>query len=372
LFLSVLQDSAGNNLLSHEVLARIAKVARVPVYSQSGANLGRGIVGGVVFNPEALGRETAELTLRVVQGERLQDLPVQESNSTVPMVDWRQMRRWGLDEKRLPAGTIVQFREASVWESYKWYILGILAAMILESLLVVTLFVESRKRRASEKVLKELSGRLINAAEEERQRLARELHDDFQQRLSLVSIGLDMLCQESPSDGTSLHQRLTALTKDVQELADDVHNLSHRLHSSKLQVLGLAVALRDVCRQISQQHNVDIQLTADKLPSKLSDDLSLCFYRVAQEALNNAVKHSHSSHIEVKLGNSGGHVWMRIKDFGVGFDATARANGIGLATMRERLRMVGGSLQIESSPGAGTELTAEAKAVTPAISAHAA
>ena len=372
LFLSMYQDSAGNKLLSHEVLARIAKEARVPVYNQTGTNVGLGIVGGVVFDPEILGRETAQLTLRVLRGERLQDLPVQESKSIVPMVDWRQLRRWGLDEKRLSAETVVRFREASVWESYKWYILGFLAAMSLESLLIVTLFVEGRKRKASEKVLKELSGRLIHAAEDERQRIARELHDDFQQRLALMSVSLDMLRQECPADGKSFHQELKELAKNVKELAGDVHNLSHRLHSSKLQVLGLKAALKEVCRQVSQQHNVDIQLQADEMSSKLSDDLSLCFYRIAQEALNNAVKHSHSPRIEVKLGNSRGRVWMRIKDFGVGFDATARSSGIGLAAMRERLRMVDGSLRVKSSPGVGTELTAEAKVVTPAVSWHAA
>jgi len=371
-FLSMFQDSAGNNLLSNEVLKRIASAARVPVYSQSGVNLGRGIVGGVVFDPQSLGLETAQLTLRVLRGERLQDLPVQESKSTVPMVDWRQLRRWGLDDKRLPAGTVVRFHEASVWQTSKWYILGFLAAMSLESLLIVTLFVEGRKRKASEKVLKELSGRLIHAAEDERQRIARELHDDFQQRLALLSVSLDMLRQECPADGTSFHQELKELAKNVKELAGDVHNLSHRLHSSKLQVLGLKGALKEVCRQVSQQHNVDIQLQAEEMSSKLSDDLSLCFYRIAQEALNNAVKHSHSPRIEVKLGNSRGRVWMRIKDFGVGFDATARSSGIGLAAMRERLRMVDGSLHVKSSPGVGTELTAEAKVVTPAVSWHAA
>jgi signal transduction histidine kinase len=193
LFLSMYQDSAGNKLLSHEALARIAKAARVPVYNQTATNVGLGIVGGVVFDPEILGRESAQLTLRLLRGERLQDLSVQESKSTVPMVDWRQLRHWGLDEKRLPAGTVVRFREASVWESYKWYILGFVAAMTLESFLIVKFFVEARKRRASEKVLKDLSGRLIHAAEDERQRLARELHDDFQQRLALLSVGLDML-----------------------------------------------------------------------------------------------------------------------------------------------------------------------------------
>ena len=371
LFLSMLQDSAGNKLLSHEVLTRIAKEARVPVYSQSGSNVGVGIVGGVVFNPEALGHETAQLTLRVLRGERVQDLPVEQSKSTVPMVDWRQLQRWGLDERRLPAGTVVRFREPSVWQSYKWYILGFLAAMTLESFLIVTLFVQWRKRRTSENTLKELSGRLINAAEDERQRLARELHDDFSQRLALLSVNLDLLRHES-SAGTSLHQELQKLKEDVSELGTDVHNLSHRLHSSKLRMLGLKAALTEVCRQVSLQHNLDIQLQAGERPSQLPEDLSLCFYRVAQESLNNIVKHSHSTRVEVKLGNSGGHVWMRIKDFGVGFDPTTRAGGIGLAAMRERLRMVGGSLQIKSSHGAGTEVIAKAKVATRATISHAA
>ena len=366
LFLSMYQDSAGNNLLSQEVLARIAREARVPVYNQGAIHIGLGIVGGVVFDPEALGRETAQLVLRVLRGDSLQDLPVQESKSTVPMVDWRQLQRWGLDEKRLPAGAVVRFREASVWQTYKWYILGFLAAIIMELLLIVSLLVEASKRRTSEKMLKELSGRLLHAAEEERQRLARELHDDFGQRLALLSVGLDLLRQECPADSRSFDKGLQELAKDVRELAGDVHSLSHRLHSSKLQVLGLKAALREVCRQVSRQHNLDIQLEADELSSHLPDDLSLCFYRVAQEALNNAVKHSHSTRIEVKLGNSRGQVWMRIKDFGVGFDPSDRAHGIGLAAMRERLRMVGGSLQVKSSPGVGTELTAEANVMAPA------
>lgn len=327
LFLSMYQDSAGNNLLSHEALARIAREARVPVYNQGAIHIGLGIVGGVVFNPESLGRETAQLTLRVLRGERLQDLPVQESKSTVPMVDWRQLRRWGLDEKRLPAGTVVRFREASVWQTYRWYILSFVAAMILELLLIVTLFVEARKRRASETALKVLSGRLIHAAEEERQRLARELHDDFSQRLALLSVTIDMLRQESPA-ATPLQQRLHELQKNANDIGTDIHSLSHRLHSSKLRLLGLKAALTEVCRQVSRQHNLEIQLQAAGLPSDLSDDLSLYLYRVAQESLNNAVKHSHSARIEVKLGNSGGHVWMRIKDYGVGFDPAIRGGAL--------------------------------------------
>jgi signal transduction histidine kinase len=207
-----------------------------------------------------------------------------------------------------------------------------------------------------------LSGRLIHAAEEERQRLARELHDDIAQRLALLLVGLDILRQESSTNGSSIDQRLQEEMEQVQELASDIHNLSHRLHSSKLQHLGLKAALKDVCGQVSRQHHIDVQLQANDLAFPLSEDLSLCFYRVAQEALNNVVKHSHSDRIEVGLGSRRGRVWMRIKDFGVGFDPAAHADGIGLAAMQERLRMVGGSLHIKSTPGSGTELMAEVKA----------
>src|SRR6201993_440017 len=154
-FLSMFQDSAGNNLVSHEVLKRIASVARVPVYSQSGMNLGRGIVGGVVFDPQSLGLETAQLTLRVLRGERLQDLPVQESKSTVPMVDWRQLRRWGLDEKRLPVGTVVRFHEASVWESYKWYMIGGVVLILAETLLIFGLVWQRARAKRAETHLRE-------------------------------------------------------------------------------------------------------------------------------------------------------------------------------------------------------------------------
>ena len=155
LFLSMYQDSAGNKLLSHEALARIAKKARVPVYNQTATNVGLGIVGGVVFDPETLGRETAELTLRVLRGERLQDLPVQESKSTTPMVDWRQLQRWGLDEKRLPAGTVVRFRELSVWQTYRRYIVGGSSLMLLEALLISGLLWQRARRRVTNRALEQ-------------------------------------------------------------------------------------------------------------------------------------------------------------------------------------------------------------------------
>ena len=204
-----------------------------------------------------------------------------------------------------------------------------------------------------------LSGRLITLAEEERKHLARELHDDIGQRLSLLAVELDLLTIEQEFEG-SVRDKLKQALAELKELTTDVHNLSHRLHSSKLQHLGLPVALKEVCRQIARQHDIEIELQAADPSSSLPEDVSLCFYRVAQEALSNVVKHSQSKRVEVHLSSSGGHVLLQIKDFGVGFNPATQIDGLGLATMQERLRMVGGILSIRSAAGNGTELTAEA------------
>jgi signal transduction histidine kinase len=205
-----------------------------------------------------------------------------------------------------------------------------------------------------------LSGRLIALAEEERKHLARELHDDIGQRLSLLAVELDLLTIEQECEG-SVRDKLEQALTELKELATDVHNLSHRLHSSKLQHLGLPVALKEVCRQIARQHHIDIDLQAGDVSSPLPEDVSLCFYRVAQEALSNAAKHSHSKRVEVRLSSTEGRVLLQIKDFGIGFNPGMQIDGLGLATMQERLRMVGGVLSIRSAAASGTELTAEAR-----------
>jgi signal transduction histidine kinase len=137
--------------------------------------------------------------------------------------------------------------------------------------------------------------------------------------------------------------------------------MSHQLHSSKLEHLGLRVALNDVCRQLAEQHHVVINLSAKNVPDSLPEDVSLAFYRVAQEALRNAVKHSRSPRIDVNLDYDEQVLQMKVRDFGVGFDPGIQRNGLGLITMQERVRMVGGTVCFNSVPGVGTELQAEAR-----------
>jgi len=206
--------------------------------------------------------------------------------------------------------------------------------------------------------LQQFTPLLLAAQEEERRRISRELHDDFGQRLSLLMVELDALGRELPEE-TAGHAKIGRLLGELGELGSDIHNMSHQLHSRKLQFLGLSAALKDICQQFGTQYHITVHLTAEELP-ELPREVSLCFYRVAQEALANAAKHSKSTRIEVNLLTEGKVLRMRIKDFGRGFDPEMQRSGLGLISMQERLRMIGGAMQIHTMPGQGTEVEAEA------------
>ena len=483
-FLTMYQDSAGNKLLSHEVLARIAKEARVPVYNQTATHVGLGIVGGVVFDPEILGRETAQLTLRLLRGERVQDLPIQESKSIVPMVDWRQLRRWKLDEKRLPAGTVVRFRKPSAWESYKGYMIGGVVLILAETLLIFGLVwqkatakraetqlreseerfrlvantapvmiwtagtdrncsyvnktwldftgrpleaelgdgwvegvhpddsnrclqtyteafnrresfemhyrvrrrdgeyrwvlgygvprfnsdgtfagyigscVDITERKHAEESLATIGRRLIEAHEAERTWIGRELHDDINQRLALLAIELDRWSQHASTN--ELTEQVRHARARITEIAEDVQGLSHRLHSSKLDYLGLATAAKSLCRELSEKTKVEIVFEHAGIPHTLSKEVSLCLFRVLQEGLQNAVKHSGVRSFTVDLQGTEESIELTVADFGNGFaeQEACTGHGLGLISMRERLQLVHGELSVKSQPGAGTTIRA--------------
>jgi PAS domain S-box-containing protein len=206
--------------------------------------------------------------------------------------------------------------------------------------------------------LQQLSARLIQAQEEERQRISRELHDDIGQRLSLLAIGLDRFNHDLSISAAPKQTELKQLQNQAEEIVSDVHELSHELHSTKLQHLGLKAALNELCRKISVQRSIGVDLQVSDIPL-LSSELQLCLYRVAQEALNNVLKHSGSEQVLVNVRQDGAVARLQIKDAGVGFDINAAAAGLGLISMRERLRIVGGVLLVHSVHDHGTEIIAE-------------
>src|SRR5262249_30265910 len=250
-------------LLPRDALSVIERSASVPIYASMNPYLGHGSVGGYTLDTVGAARRVTNMAIRLADGSPLKVMPVSEIASQ-PRFDSRQLQRWGIPEDRLPAGSVVLFRELTFWEKYRVYIVIILSLFAAETGLVAALLVQRTKRRRAEQAWREsetryrnadealhdsyarvrdLAGRLIAAQEGERQRIARDLHDDLSQKLALLSIDIDQLHQSSrnrTADDLACH--LQDVSTRIGEIATDIHLLSHQLHPSKLEVLGLSAA----------------------------------------------------------------------------------------------------------------------------------
>jgi len=219
--------------------------------------------------------------------------------------------------------------------------------------------VDVSERQRAEEVLSSMSGRLIEAQEQERTRIARELHDDLGQRLGLLANELEQLHQDT-STPPEVGGRAATLQKQATQLAMDIQTLSHELHSSKLEYLGIAAAMRAFCQEFGDQTKVKIDFKSHDLPSPLAPNISLCLFRVLQEALQNSLKHSKVRYVKVQLWGTSNEIHLTVSDSGAGFDSeAARQNrGLGLISMEERLKLVNGKFSIESQPKRGTTIHA--------------
>jgi signal transduction histidine kinase len=224
----------------------------------------------------------------------------------------------------------------------------------------VVAFIDVTERRRTEQALSGLSRKLIQAQEQERTRIARELHDDIAQRLALLAIELEQIEQNPPESVSEGRTRMRTLRKQAADISTDVQSLSHELHSSKLEYLGIVVAMRSFCKEFGGQQKMEIDFRGQTLRDPLSKEISISLFRVLQEALHNAAKHSGVRHFEVELLERSGEIHLTVHDSGAGFDrrATKEGGGLGLTSMRERLKLVDGELSIESQPGQGTTVHA--------------
>jgi len=219
--------------------------------------------------------------------------------------------------------------------------------------------VDITDRKLAETALANVNRRMIEAQERERTRIARELHDDIGQRLALLAINLTQLKQDG-TDLLEIRSRVGELRDQASEIATDVQTISHRLHSSKLESLGLAAAMRGFCHEFGEQQKLGIDFESRDLPDPLSSDISLCLFRVLQEALYNSAKHSGVRQFKVRSWGTPNEVHLTVSDFGSGFDQGAAKTGwgLGLISMDERLKILNGTLSIESQPERGTTIHA--------------
>ena len=275
------------------------------------------------------------------------------------------MRRWGISEAKLPPGSIVEFREPTVWEQYKGHIIAAATLCAVEAILIVALLVNRRRlnranaeRRQAEEAAHKLSGRLINAQEQERSRLARELHDDVTQRLALLAINAGREERVLPSNTGGKAMR--TMREDLVRLSEDVHALSYRLHPSILEDLGLVEALKCECNGFSKLSPIQVAMNAPEIPVVIPSDTALCLFRVTQEALRNIARHAEASAVHVSLRRLDGGLQLVVQDNGIGFDpAQCRSRpSLGLASMQQRISLLDGNFDIESAPGHGTTVLA--------------
>ncbi len=218
---------------------------------------------------------------------------------------------------------------------------------------------DATDRKHAEEALSSLSQRLIEAQEAERERIARELHDDIGQRLALLEMDLQRLKQISPVSEEMSHC-VEELSAQASELSSDIHDLSHELYSSKLKILGPVAAMKGFCKELSAKQKVEIDFQHDDISRNLPQEVSLCLFRILQEALHNAVKHSGVGHVKVELRELDDAILLSVRDSGVGFDTETamRGRGIGLTSMQERLKLVNGELFITSQIDRGTTIQA--------------
>jgi signal transduction histidine kinase len=225
-------------------------------------------------------------------------------------------------------------------------------------LLVLVIGVAIRNAVQSEQALSDVSARLIQAQEAERTRIARELHDDISQRLALTVIEIDRLKANIPRSNSTFIKRMDHLRNCTEEIANDVQSLSHQLHSPKLEHLGLVVAIRAFCQNYSENHNLQIEFRCHDVPRNLPSGVALCLFRVFQEAVHNARKHSKAPRVDVHCWGTYHAIYLTVIDAGVGFAVASadRGQGLGLTSMRERVKLVNGTISIASELAHGTEI----------------
>ena len=220
--------------------------------------------------------------------------------------------------------------------------------------------IDITERKAAEQSLADLSGQLIRAREDECARIARELHDDLNQRMALISVELDQLKQKPPATPAKLRKQIQEIMSQTAEISREIHRMSYDLHPSKLVHLGLVAAVSSMCEELSKRHELKIEFSHDELPATIPQDISLCLYRIVQECLNNVIRHSGAKKALIEMRGTGEEIRLRVSDSGSGFEINSPSikKGLGLLSMRERLRLIGGTITIKSRPSHGTRIDA--------------
>jgi signal transduction histidine kinase len=373
-----------------EIARLLADISPVPIYVASEVYVGTGVVGGMTRALDGAGRRAGEVAMQILAGRPVEEFPI-ERLAVVPTFDWRQIQRWGIDASKLPRDSVIFFKTPTLWEAYRGPVTGAIVIVGAQLALIAGLLTQRARRRRAEATIRareaslrtsyqrirQLAGRLIRAQETARASLAQDLHDDICQRLASVSLSVDHLKHASGDIQSPVAQdALAELAHEAHGAFDGIRRLSHELHPASLRVLGLAPALKAHCAEIAKKHDVEIAFAGDGDVSELPDEVGVCLFRIAQEAIRNGIAHGGARRLSVSLTRPGRDVEMTVTDDGRGFDLDAvrhDGDGLGLVSIEERAHVIGGAVEIVSGVEQGTTIRVIAPAAAapqPAASAR--
>ena len=363
-------DATGAPQMEEAVLDALHAAANAPMFGLHSHQFGRGIVGGPLLSLPDLSRDSTAVALRLLAGEPPARIHPRTQVAGTPTFDSRELRRWGIPERRLPEGSVITFHEPSRWRGQAAFtVVGVVA--VTQTAVVIALAVRLRRRRArlaprsdawdvssAEAALARLTHRLLQAHEEERASIANAIEDDVCQQLTGLALRLQLL-GDAP-DGPSSEQRarihelcdqFSALQREILALSDPVY--------ARLRLLGLVVSARAFCERRCAEHGLGLEFSGETR-SAVPDDVALVIFRVLQESLANVIAHAGASHVTVALRETNGGIDLEVADDGNGFvpEAAIRGTAVGLVAIRERLRNAGGTCRFDSRPGAGTRIFA--------------
>lgn len=360
-YITLYRDGAGHAFTLMDTMARVVRASRLPTYCIIDRLIEAGAIGGFVLSMEADGKEVASVALRVLAGEKPADIPIRVADTNRYMFDWRQLRRWNIDERRLPPGSILLFRQPTFWELYKWRVVAVSSICVLQALLIIWLLITRHKRRRAEEARMSLAGRLLMLQDEEQQRVAAELHDGLGQNLAIIKnraiIGLrDQTSQEQARE--QLEEIAATATASIAE----VREIAHNLRPYELDRLGLVAAIESMIERVSDSTAIELSANLDRIEGLLSPEAETSVYRIVQEGLNNVIKHSKATAARIEIRKTANQLAIAVQDNGQGIPLPVteengnKARGFGLAGIAERVRVLGGSLAVDSGPSHGTAI----------------
>ena len=356
LFVSMAQDGTGRSFLPGDALGQIARAANAPTFVASLDVMNSGAVGGDLINFGIVAMEAAKIAWRILQGEDRALIPVSEYTNRFKVLDIRALERWSISPKRAPAET--QFFNKyppGPWEAYKWQILTGIAIVVSQSVLITVLLLSRKRRRAAERALATSEERKHAAVLEERNRMARDIHDSLAQGLTgvIVQIGAakKAFAQAAAADA---HQHIHRAEEAARESLGEARRSIKAIRPLALEHGDLRIVIPDLMRRMTAGTEVRTEFKINGEPTTIPQMVEENLLRIQQELLTNAVKHSEATLITSTLSFFGNNIQLEVQDDGIGFNPSGKHDGYGLIGIRERVHQMNGQLSIKAAPAGGT------------------